>query len=100
MVPAFAGARNAATGRPRRFVAACARHGMTMPEWIPKPDENLQLSPILQPLTSLRDDALVLSGLHSNPVDLVQDGGIHPRCQTAWLTATCAKKADHDLQAG
>ena len=33
-------------------------------------------------------------------MDLSQDGGIHPRCQTAWLTGTLAKKTDYNLRAG
>jgi hypothetical protein len=100
MVPAFAGARNAATVRPRRFVAVYAGNGMTMSQWNPPMEERLTLSPILQPLHDVYDQTIVLTGLHSNTVDLVQDGGIHPRCQTAWLTATLARKADYNLQAG
>ncbi len=100
MVPAFAGPLSAATVRPRRFVAVYAGNGMTMPQWDPVMEEKLTLSPILSSLEKVYDQTIVLTGLHSNPVDLVQDGGIHPRCQTAWLTATLAKKADYSLQAG
>jgi hypothetical protein len=100
MVPAFAGKLSAATKRPRRFVAVYAGNGMNMPQWNPPMESKLTLSTILQPLQNVYDQTIVLTGLHSNPVDLVQDGGIHPRCQTAWLTATLAKKADYNLQAG
>lgn len=102
MVPAFAGVRNAATETPKRLVVVYAGNGMTMPQWTPEwlPNETLELSPILQPLASFQDQVTVLSGLNSHPVNEVQDGGIHPRCQTAWLTGTTAKKADHDLEAG
>jgi len=100
MVPAFAGAANAAAVRPRRFVAIYCGNGMAMQQWDPAAKEALALSPILAPLQSVHDQTVVLTGLHSNQVDLVQDGGIHPRCQTAWLTGTLAKKADYNLHAG
>lgn len=100
MVPAFAGAVNAATVRPRRFVAIYCGNGMAMGQWNPAAAEALALSPILAPLRNVQEQTIVLTGLHSNQVDLVQDGGIHPRCQTAWLTGTLAKKADYNLRAG
>jgi len=100
MVPAFAGAVNAATVRPRRFVAIYCGNGMAMGQWNPVAEESLALSQVLAPLRNVRDQTLVVTGLHSNQVDLVQDGGIHPRCQTAWLTGTLAKKADYNLRAG
>jgi hypothetical protein len=100
MVPAFAGPVNAATVRPRRFVAIYCGNGMAMQQWDPVSNEALKLSPILAPLQNVHDQTIVLTGLHSNQVDLVQDGGIHPRCQTAWLTGTLAKKADYNLRAG
>lgn len=100
MVPAFAGPVNAATVRPRRFVAIYCGNGMAMSQWNPVAEEALTLSPILAPLQNVQDQTIVLTGLHSNQVDLSQDGGIHPRCQTAWLTGTLAKKADYNLRAG
>lgn len=100
MVPAFAGPVNAATVRPRRFVAIYCGNGMAMQQWNPVPEAALKLSPILAPLQNVHDQTIVLTGLHSNQVDLSQDGGIHPRCQTAWLTGTLAKKADYNLRAG
>lgn len=100
MVPAFAGPVNAATVRPRRFVAIYCGNGMAMQQWDPVAQEALTLSPILVPLRNVQEQTIVLTGLHSNQVDLSQDGGIHPRCQTAWLTGTLAKKADYNLRAG
>ena len=100
MVPAFAGRVNAATVRPRRFVAVYCGNGMAMKAWDPAPTEALTLSPTLVPLRNVLEQTTVVTGLHSNQVDLIQDGGIHPRCQTAWLTGTLAKKADYNLRAG
>ena len=100
MVPAFAAIRNSAAKPQARFMAVYAGNGMTMNQWTPKQDGALELTPILQSLDGVKDDTLVLSGLNSLPVDAVQDGGIHPRCQTAWFTATTAKKSDEDLYAG
>lgn len=100
MVPAFAGSASAATVRPRRFVAVYCGNGMAMTQWNPAATETLTLSPILAALHNVQDQTVVLTGLHSNQVDLIQDGGIHPRCQTAWLTGALAKKADYNLRAG
>ena len=95
MVPAFA-----APVRPSRFVAVYCGNGMAMTQWNPAATEALTLSPILSALHNVQDQTVVLTGLHSNQVDLSQDGGIHPRCQTAWLTGTLAKKTDYNLRAG
>ena len=95
MVPAFA-----APVRPSRFVAVYCGNGMAMTQWNPAATEALTLSPILAALQNVQNQTIVLTGLHSNQVDLSQDGGIHPRCQTAWLTGTLAKKADYNLRAG
>lgn len=99
MAPAFASSQVAAS-QPRRFVAVYAGNGMTMPQWTPASVGPLELSPILQPLEPFKKHTLVVSGLDSKPVDLVQDGAIHPRCQTAWLTGALAKKTDYDVEAG
>lgn len=100
MIPAFAGARDLAGKPVRRMMAVYVGNGMTVEQFTPKTEGALELSPILQALTPFKDRTLVLSGLNSAPVDKVQDGGIHPRCQTAWLTGTTAKKSDYDLLAG
>ena len=60
----------------------------------------LEVSPILQPLSPFVDRSVVISGLNSFPVNLVQDGAIHPRAQTAWLTGALAKKTNYDVEAG
>lgn len=100
MIPAFAGA-NEVAGKPvRRMMAVYVGNGMTVDQFTPKAEGPLEISPILQSLAPFKDQMLVLSGLNSAPVDKVQDGGIHPRCQTAWLTGTTAKKSDYDLLAG
>ena len=100
MVPAFAGARNEATKPIRRMMAVYVGNGMTIEQWQPAKEGALELTPILRSLQSLRDKAVVVSGLDSKPVDLTQDGGIHPRCQTAWLTGALAKKTDEAIEAG
>ena len=100
MVPAFAGARNEATKPIRRMMAVYVGNGMTIEQWQPAKEGALELTPILRSLQSLRDKTVVVSGLDSKPVDLTQDGGIHPRCQTAWLTGALAKKTDEAIEAG
>src|SRR5262245_58460740 len=48
---------------------------------------SFDLSPVLQPLTSLRGHLNVISGLDHAQADNIGDGtGDHPRSSAAWLT--------------
>jgi hypothetical protein len=90
MTPAFA-AR--AGDVPLRLSIIFAPMGMSMTEWTPPAEGPLQLSPILQPLAAFTDRMVVLSGLDSKEADGT-DGGIHPRCQGAWLTGVKPKRTE------
>ena len=97
MVPAFE-ARAAAS--PVRLGVIFAPMGMSMSQWTPATEGALALSPILEPLEMFRDRLLVLSGLDSKEAD-GRDGGIHPRCQGAWLTGVKPKRTEGpDLRVG
>ncbi len=85
MVPAFADTPKAV----RRLGIVYVPMGMNMPLWTPATEGPLELSVIQQPLAPFRDRVLVLSGLDSKQAD-AHDGGVHPRCQTAWLTGAKA----------
>ena len=77
MVPAFA----AAPAPVKRFGAVYCPNGMSMPFWTPKGEGNLELSPIMAPLTSVRDRVLVLSGMaNKDAYPLLNEGdGDHSR---------------------
>ena len=67
MNPALSVLRAAAAGPIHRFQAFYVPNGMAMPYWTPATaGRNFELSPILEPLASFRDQTLVLSGLNAN----------------------------------
>ena len=106
MVPAFAGARARAAESVRRFgalfVPMGASQSMTkgVDYWTPTTDGPLELSPILSPLESFKDRALVVSGLGCHAANII-DSGPHPRLQTTWLTGTkCKPTEGADIEAG
>jgi hypothetical protein len=72
-------------------------------EWAPKAEGALEMTRILEPLTDLRDNLVVMSGLDSQQAAGLnfEVGGDHPRACTAWLTGTHAKMTSGaDLRAG
>ena len=91
MVPAFA----AGTQTVKRLGAVYVPNGMSMPFWTPKGEGPLELSPILAPLSPLRDRVVVLSGMtNKDALPLLNEGdGDHSRSQTAFLTGAHAHKA-------
>jgi hypothetical protein len=104
MMPAFAGTRNAATVRIPRLGVLYLPNGMNMARWKPPAaGSDLELTPILQPLSAFRDELLVLSGLCNKEADAVpgEGGGDHSRGQAAFLTGVHAKKTQGaDVRAG
>jgi hypothetical protein len=85
MVPAFA----AAPAPIKRLGIVYVPMGMNMPLWTPAKEGALELNTIQQPIAAFKDRLLVLSGFDSKQAD-AHDGGVHPRCQTAWLTGAKA----------
>ena len=67
MNPAFSVLRAPAAGPIHRFQACYVPNGMAMPYWTPATvGKNFELTPILEPLASFKDQTLVLSGLKAN----------------------------------
>ena len=97
MVPALEAIRNTAAKPVRRLGVVYVPNGMAMEYWTPKAEgDGFELSPILQPLESLRDQLVVLSGLHPGP-----GGGAHAGAATKFLTAIAGKATDGaEIQAG
>jgi hypothetical protein len=94
MVPAFAAAQTTAR-RVKRLGAVYVPNGMNMWTWKPPTEGSLTLTPILQPLESVRDRVLLLSGLSNREAEpiLNEGDGDHSRCQAAFLTGAHARKA-------
>lgn len=85
MVPAFA-----ATPKPvKRLAAMYVPMGMNMALWTPAKEGPLELSVIQQSLAPFKDRVIVFSGFDCKEAD-AHDGGVHPRCQTTWLTGAKA----------
>ena len=67
MNPAFSVLRAPAAGPVHRFQACYVPNGMAMPYWTPATaGKSFELTPILEPLASFKDQTLVLSGLKAN----------------------------------
>lgn len=103
MKPALArGAATAATKPATRLAFAYVPNGVTIKEWKPVGEgADFQLSSILKPLESYKQDLMVLSGLdHHNANALGDGGGDHARAGACFLTGVHPKKtAGADIQA-
>jgi len=97
MVPAFAALRNTAANPVRRLGVVYVPNGMMMQHWTPSIEgTGFDFKTIMMPLEPLRDQLLVLSGLHG-----VDSDGPHARASTRFLTGVPSKLADGaDLRGG
>jgi len=98
MVPTFAAARSTP-----RLSVVYVPNGIDMRHWTPAKEGALELTPILSPLTPLRDRLTVVSGLASAPaMPLGGEGtGDHVRAAAAFLSGTHPKKTEGpDIRAG
>lgn len=95
MVPAFAAIRNTAARPVKRLGAIYVPNGMSMARWLPPAEGHLEMSPVLSPLTPVKDQLLVLSGMANKEAKqrLDEGDGDHSRCQAAYLTGAHAVKA-------
>jgi Protein of unknown function (DUF1552) len=85
---------------PPRTLCYYVPNGIVMSGWTPADTgANYTLSPILQPLTDIRDKVLVLSGLSNAPAK--PDGpGDHAGGTSGFLTCAHANKSETDIQLG
>src|SRR3954463_13806035 len=104
MVPALA---RAASGTqklsPNRMVFVYVPNGIDMRNWTPAADGRaFELPKILNPLASVQDDLLVLSGLTDHGGMALGDGpGDHARASASFLTGVHPKKtAGSDISVG
>ena len=86
---------------PVRMAFLFAPNGKHMPDWTPKSEGPLdELSPILQPLESIKSEILALSGLALTTAGAAGCGG-HSCTVGQFLTGTLPKRTiDKDIRAG
>jgi hypothetical protein len=88
---------------PLRLAFLYVPNGVHMPDWTPKEaGAGFALPPVLEPLSAVKDDLLVLSGLTLDPARAHGDGGgDHARAMASFLTGRHPRKTDGaDLRAG
>lgn len=104
MVPAFATAKTVASKlSPARMVFVYVPNGIDMRNWTPAGlGQSVTFPKILQPLASVQDDVLVLSGLvDKNGMALGDGPGDHARASASFLTGVHPKKtAGSDISVG
>ncbi len=88
MRPAFAAADKLAPTKPIRSAFLCVPNGIHMPDWTPAADGyDFELPFTLEPLKSVKDDVLVLTGLTHDKGRANADGpGDHARSAASFLT--------------
>lgn len=78
---------------PNRIAFLYVPNGMIMPDWTPKTEgADFELTPILEPLSAIRESLTVLSGLTTHPGSS-GDGG-HARAMGGYLTGTLINKSE------
>src|SRR3954462_14572445 len=88
---------------PRRMAFIYVPNGCHMEEWTPsKEGTDYELPPILEPLSPVKNDLLVLSGLTCDKARPNGDGaGDHARASSSFLTGAQARKtAGSDIHVG
>ena len=81
---------------PNRMAFLYVPNGINMADWTPqKEGADFELKPILEPLASVKDKLLVLSGLTADKARAYGDGGgDHARALSAYLTGVHPYKTD------
>jgi hypothetical protein len=90
---ATAWAKTAAGTSPRRLAFVGFPHGAVMDQWSPRQTgADYEMSPILQPLTPLRQHLTIVSGLRNKPGETPEP---HGYIESTWLS--CVKPWDHGV---
>ncbi len=103
MVPAFGAKARAAEGAIHRMGFFYVPNGVEMTTWTPKAEgANWELSPILRPLTPVRDHVVVVSSLSNLPAEQFGVGaGLHTRSHAAFLSGVRPKRTEGaDIESG
>jgi hypothetical protein len=101
MLPAFADRRAfAADPAPRRLVFVYVPNGIIMDRWTPRrAGRDFDLPPTLAPLSALKSEISILTGLDLAPAT-ASIAGDHARAAASFLTGAAAKPSESDLHAG
>ncbi|MCP5519171.1 MAG: DUF1552 domain-containing protein [Verrucomicrobiales bacterium] len=102
-LPLRAASGGAGAVAPRRLAFVFIPNGANMADWTPQAEgTQFELPYILEPLQSVREDLLVLSGLTHDKARPNGDGaGDHARSSATFLTAAQARKTDGaDIEVG
>jgi hypothetical protein len=96
MIPAFTASAEASAST--RFGAVYVPNGAIMEQWTPGSEgASFELTPILQPLATFRDQLVVVSNL----TRAATQGGDHAVSAAGWLTGAAAKRTEaEDILAG
>ena len=96
MVPAFASHSRLLASPPCRLAFAYVPNGIIMEDWSPTAEgPEFELTRILQPLATYREDWMLLSGLtHNNGRALGDGAGDHARASASYLTGVHPRKTD------
>jgi hypothetical protein len=103
MAPARSLAGEGDNRLPLRMAFLYVPNGVHMPGWTPRTvGSHFDLPPILEPLTTVKNHLVVVSGLTLNPARALGDGGgDHARAMASFLTGRHPRKTDGaDLKAG
>jgi hypothetical protein len=107
LVPRWARAAEAATQAsgavPQRMAFVTVPNGVNLDKWWPKgEDKNFELAPTMEPLTAVKDQIQIFSGLdHVNALPGSDGAGDHARANATLLTGCRARKtAGADLHVG
>ena len=95
MVPAFAAPAEVASKSPVRMGFVYIPQGAILEKWTPATEGvGYQMTPILEPLASLRDNFLVLTGLDQRNAEAApsENNGPHTRTTAAYLTGVHPKQ--------
>src|SRR5262245_19118732 len=102
MVPAMTAAQNTPAKPVRRFGVVYHPNGVIYDKWLPKGvGTEFELSPVLFPLESFREQLVVVTGLYSDQAEALGDGGgDHSRASGTYLTGVHVKRSDTVVENG
>jgi hypothetical protein len=101
MVPALSAIARTAATPVMRLGFFYVSNGVTMDDWYPRGEgTSFEVSPILSPLASVRDQMVVVTGL-ANTAAGDAGSGPHTRVHAAWLNGVPPKRTEGaDIQVG
>ena len=103
MVPALSAISRTAANPVRRLGFIYVPNGVEMANWTPKGvGGNFDLTPILQPIASFKDQLVVITGLDQQQAENMGEGvGEHARASAVWLAGVRPKRTEGaDVQLG